>query len=1253
MSENLRLESLNCRGLRDKTKRADIFERIKDRKTDIILLQETHLTENDYTELKEDWNIEYFLSGSSNTSRGTAILLNKTFEYVLHDKILDDNGRYTLIDIEITLIGRLTVGSIYAPNDQIEIFLEEIFDKINQLNNVFNAIGGDWNMIQDFKLDTYNYDRWNNKTASKRLEEKKVEYDLVDIWRIKNGNNKRFSWWKKTPRKAGRLDFFLVSDQLTTRIGDTEILSPYKSDHGTISIEIILSEEKRGIGSWKLNTDLLKDTELQDKIREEIKLIKRTYALTPYNQINLEENELEIEYSIKADLLWEVMLTQIRGIIIDHAKKKKRKEKKREKELITEIDTLSEDMQQNIERIEILNIELTGLREERIKGAQIRARSLKLNEGEKPSSYFLSLEKANYINKSMLEIHDLKDKLIKNRDGILKAQKDFYQKLYSSGNTTNLDQSPLNWVTQHMRKLNNTKKEKLEENINLTEIETVLFKMKNNKSPGPDGYSYEFFKIFWENLKFLMLNTFNEYLDSKRINGQQNLGIITCLPKQGKDRRYMKNWRPITLLNSTYKIFSGLLAERLRSTLEELIHNDQKGFVQNRFIGENIRLIHDIMTECETTNTTGFMILVDFEKAFDTLDWKFIQKTFELCNFGEKILNWIKILQNGSKAIVSQNGYFSEPINLQRGCRQGDPVSPYIFVICAEILGIAISENKNIEGLTIFGYEHKISQYADDTTLITKNCKKCLNRVLDTLKDFHLVSGLKVNIEKTKVVQLGVARDGRMIGLENGKLELTNEFVLLGIHFNTNELNKITDNNCKLKFPKMRKILRQWKRRRLTLNGKISVFKSLASSMITHTLLSLPDPSPPLLDELEQITNDFLWGTKPPKFRKEILEYPHELGGLQLHNPKRFSSSLKLTWLRRIILTDSGWTNFALAYEIDKCWMYGNDFTVQKLKTTTNRFWKDVIQSIIDLRSVLTPITDQDYLCWPLWYDQTLKLPIIKKLQKKNVYMIADLLDRSWEIMTKEEIERSKNVTLNFLEYMSIKQSIKDFIKNAKKQIENTGPYRPYLLNIVFSEKKGCQNLYRKTGQYGNKILIEISQKWDIDILQDTEAEEVKQSIRTFRKTTRNMYLWDIQYKLWFGRVATNARLFRMNIKESDNCEFCQQIETNAHAFILCERARNLWSDINTFLTEIGYRNFRLEHQILIFGDTEMDPLFNLIIIIAKKLIYQNRGKGNIYSLMHFKALLEIERESEEIYANENDKTEQYERRWEKYLTIY
>ena len=396
----------------------------------------------------------------------------------------------------------------------------------------------------------------------------------------------------------------------------------------------------------------------------------------------------------------------------------------------------------------------------------------------------------------MLEIIDSTDKLITDRQGILNTQKDFYQKWYKEGQNTKLERSNLHWVTQYVRKISNETKQKLEQNITIEEVEKVLFKTKNNKAPGPDGYSYDFLKLFWDDIKFLMLNTFRRYLETENLTEQQKTGIITCLPKQGKDRRLIKNWRPITLLNSIYKIFSWILADRLKTTLDSIIRNDQKGFLQDRFIRENIRLIHDIMTECETQNLQGILILVDFEKAFDTLDWKFIEKVFELSNIGEKILTWIKILQKGSKSLVTQNGFLSDPIMLGRGCRQGNPVSPYIFVICAEILGIAIRENQRIEGITIYGHEHKISQYADDTTLVIKNDKSNLNRVLDTLKFFHSVSGLKVNIEKTKVVQLGVRGDGRMLNLEKEKLELTEEFVLLGISFNIRELSKITDNNC-------------------------------------------------------------------------------------------------------------------------------------------------------------------------------------------------------------------------------------------------------------------------------------------------------------------------------------------------------------------------------------------------------------------------------------------------------------------------
>ena len=139
-----------------------------------------------------------------------------------------------------------------------------------------------------------------------------------------------------------------------------------------------------------------------------------------------------------------------------------------------------------------MNAEISQIREDRIRGAQVRTRSIKLNEGEKPSAYFLSLAKANYINKTMLDIFDTKDKLITDCQGILKTQKDFYQKLYKEGQNTKLERSNLHWVTQYVRKISNETKLKLEQNITLKEIEMVLFQTKNNKAPGPVGYSYKF-----------------------------------------------------------------------------------------------------------------------------------------------------------------------------------------------------------------------------------------------------------------------------------------------------------------------------------------------------------------------------------------------------------------------------------------------------------------------------------------------------------------------------------------------------------------------------------------------------------------------------------------------------------------------------------------------------------------------------------------------------------------------------------------
>ena len=137
----------------------------------------------------------------------------------------------------------------------------------------------------------------------------------------------------------------------------------------------------------------------------------------------------------------------------------------------------------------------------------------------------------------------------------------------------------------------------------------------------------------------------------------------------------MKNWRPITLLNTIYKIASGTLANRIKTVLPKIINSDQTGFIPGRYIGENTRLIYDIMHHTEENNIPGTLLMIDFEKAFDSVSWNFIQKSLQFYNFGPYFQNWILVTQSNSISAVTQAGFLSSFFNLERGCRQGDPIS--------------------------------------------------------------------------------------------------------------------------------------------------------------------------------------------------------------------------------------------------------------------------------------------------------------------------------------------------------------------------------------------------------------------------------------------------------------------------------------------------------------------------------------------------------------------------------------------------
>ena len=228
----------------------------------------------------------------------------------------------------------------------------------------------------------------------------------------------------------------------------------------------------------------------------------------------------------------------------------------------------------------------------------------------------------------------------------------------------------------------------------------------------------------------------------------QKRGTKTLIPKGDENLSDLKNWRPISLLNINYKILSKALAKRMEQQLPKLIHSDQTGFVNGRYIGQNIRLLSDIMEFSDSKKCQGLLLFVDFEKAFDTLEWSFISKTLEVFNFGNKFKKWFNVLYNSVQSSAVNGRFMTNYFEITRGLRQGCPLSPSLFIFAVELLALKIRQNRNCAGIhSPNSQEVKISQFADDTTIITNNTDS-LKSHLQTIEWFGTVWGLKLNKKK-------------------------------------------------------------------------------------------------------------------------------------------------------------------------------------------------------------------------------------------------------------------------------------------------------------------------------------------------------------------------------------------------------------------------------------------------------------------------------------------------------------------------
>ena len=218
--------------------------------------------------------------------------------------------------------------------------------------------------------------------------------------------------------------------------------------------------------------------------------------------------------------------------------------------------------------------------------------------------------------------------------------------------------------------------------------------------------------------------------------------------------------------------------------LPGLIDNDQTGFLKGRSITENICLINNVISHTKTKNIPGMLLFVDFEKAFDTIEWSFVRQTLLRFGFGTSFIKWINVFYCDIQSCVVNNGWSSPFFELGRGVRQGCPLSPYIFILCAEILAIAVRKDATMKGLSIGNVECKLSQFADDTALILDGSLKSLQRSPYMLERFGEISGLRVNWEKTEVLWIGSFKGSNQILCPEKNLTWANSKVKsLGVWF--------------------------------------------------------------------------------------------------------------------------------------------------------------------------------------------------------------------------------------------------------------------------------------------------------------------------------------------------------------------------------------------------------------------------------------------------------------------------------------
>lgn len=1172
--EKVKFITWNCRGMGSLKKIKQVMDRIKLLQATIIYLQETHMTTGEIIKIQRRWQGQVFSCCYASNARGVMILVHKTVPFQVEKITKDSAGRFIIV--EGYLFGdKINLINVYGPNDDSPSFFSNLFLSIAALRGQ-HIMAGDINCTLDPGKDRSTGLDTTHVKSRKLITQFMKDLNMLDVWRYFNPSLLVYSCYSGTHKTYSRIDYFLISASLLPNITDCKYHTVVISDHAAVSLTYTNKKMTNTPPKWRLQAGWLQDPSFKEFLGKQIDF---------YFETNTSETS--------ACVRWEAFKAFIRGQIIGFCSHKSKQSRQDIKQLEKRISELEKTIYQNrvANKDEHNKLLLLRAQYNEKSAAKAAAKIMKLKQnyyeqGDKAGKLLAWQIKKMQEQRAIIKIETPSEN-ITDPLKINEAFRDYYKNLYSPDISPNNDLRTQFLEDLELPQILEEDQMNLEEQITIEEISLAIDAMTTGKTPGPDGLPIDIYKTFKEKLINPFLDMVVEAFELGILPASMRRALITLLPKPGKSNTKCENMRPISLLNSDTKIICKVLARRLETILPNLIGEDQNGFIQRRQGFHNVRRLLNILHNQRNAQDTAVLSL-DAEKAFDCVLWPYLFETLVKFGFGENFCKWVKILCNDLVAEVLTNNVVSNPFNILRGCQQGSPLSPLLFVISIEPFAIAVRKHAGISGINVDQMEHKIALFADDVLLFLTNLSHSIPALVELIGTFGKISGYKVNHSKSMLMVLD---DEDRMQFQNNPMtfQLTDSFTYLGIRI-VPKLEDIITVNYEPLFENISNSIDRWTLLPITLIGRINVLKMNILPKLLYIFQNIPLPPPKhLFMRLNKLFTNFIWNSRRPRLRLSLLYLPFDRGGLMCPNVLWYYWAAQLRTMMFYFSSEGtpSWVNMESA-EVTHGLPLNMYIYSANLKYHRKHCSNPILLNMINVWYMVKKYLgiSNDLSCFsPIWGNTDFKPGRLdagfKSWADKGIRAIHNLYSSN-KLMSFEEIVNKFNIPKNhFFKYLQIR----NFIFVA----QNNTLDMPTINNLEKEMLSDCyargliSHLYRIMIAGSQESSITKLEAWKKDLKEDLCTADWTEACKEAQTQTISVRLKLLQYKWLMRTYITPSILHKYNDDIPDTCTKCNKFKGDFyHCIWECEHIMSFWEGLRDMINKITGINLTLSAKVFV-----------------------------------------------------------------------